>query len=186
MPQSSNAVVIAGSGAVHVAPVGTALPTDSTTALNSAFIDLGYINDDGATFRDEKTKEPITSWQTFYAIKYVVTDASAELEFVLQQWDKNTVPLAFGGGTVTAPTAGNFRYEPPDPEDIDERALVLSWNYDSAVFRLVVPKVMVTSGVESQLTKAQAAELPITVGVVGTDGAKPWLLYTTHSSLNPA
>lgn len=34
-------------GAVYVAPVGTTLPTDATTALGEAFVALGYISDDG-------------------------------------------------------------------------------------------------------------------------------------------
>lgn len=190
MAQSADAVVVAGNGAANVAPVGTTLPTDSSTALDPAFVDLGFLSEDGATFRDEKTKEPIPAWQSFYPIKYVVTDASAEVEFVLRQWDADTVPLAFGGGQVTVPNPtaapGEFRYEPPDPETIDERALVLSWQYDNANFRLVVPKVMVTSGVESQLTKSSASDLPLTLGVIGTAGASPWLLYTNHASLNPA
>ena len=30
-------------GAVYRAPLGTALPTDATTALSGAFVDMGYI-----------------------------------------------------------------------------------------------------------------------------------------------
>ena len=36
-------------GAVFVAPTGTTLPTDATTALGSAFKALGYCSDDGLT-----------------------------------------------------------------------------------------------------------------------------------------
>ena len=34
-------------GAVYAAPIGTPLPTDATTALNSAFKNLGYVSEDG-------------------------------------------------------------------------------------------------------------------------------------------
>src|SRR5699024_2239221 len=36
-------------GAVRVAPLGTDGPTDAETALDSAFIDLGYLGEDGIT-----------------------------------------------------------------------------------------------------------------------------------------
>ena len=35
-------------GAVHWAPLGTALPTSATEALNAAFVDLGYVSEDGS------------------------------------------------------------------------------------------------------------------------------------------
>ena len=37
------------SGAVFCAPVGTTLPTDATTALGTAFKDLGFVSEDGVT-----------------------------------------------------------------------------------------------------------------------------------------
>lgn len=188
MAQDSDAIVIAGNGSVHVAPVGTALPTTHADALNAAFVDLGYINEDGATFSDDKTKEPIPVWQSFYPLRYVVTDASASIAFALRQWDVNTVPLAFGGGAVTdvAGPPAHFLYTPPDPEEIDERACVIEWAVDTYSFRLIIPKVMVTESVETNLTRTAASDLPITLGILGTDGASPWTIRTDHPSLDPA
>lgn len=37
------------SGYIWVAPMGTAVPTDATTELNSAFVGLGYLSEDGLT-----------------------------------------------------------------------------------------------------------------------------------------
>lgn len=37
------------SGYIWVAPLGTALPTDATTELDSAFVGLGYLSEDGLT-----------------------------------------------------------------------------------------------------------------------------------------
>ena len=37
------------SGYIWVAPLGTAIPADATTALNEAFVGLGYLSEDGLT-----------------------------------------------------------------------------------------------------------------------------------------
>lgn len=42
-------------GYFFVAPYGTALPTDNTTALNSAFVNVGYISDEGVTHSKSAT-----------------------------------------------------------------------------------------------------------------------------------
>ncbi len=188
MAQSTDAIMIAGNGSVFVAPVGSTLPVTPVSALDAAFIDLGYVTEDGATFRRNRTTEPISAWQSFNALKHIVTEVEDEVEFVLSQWDINTVPLAFGGGAIVATALAvgppivpaYYTYAPPDPEDLDERALVLEWAYDTYNYRVIVPRIMVTSGVESQLARSQASDLPITAAVLATDGAAPWTLVTDH------
>jgi len=180
----SSSILIAGNGSVNVAPLGTALPTDSSTALNAAFLNLGYVSEDGATISDSKTKEPVRAWQSFYAIKNVVTESDLRISFVLLQWDAATVPLAFGGGVIaeTAPGSGEWRYTPPPPEQIDERALVLEWQFDAATFRLVTPRMQVAEGIETQLARASTAQLPIVLTAMGTEGVDAYTIYTDHPS----
>lgn len=49
-------------GAIYRAPIGTALPTDTSTALNAAFKQLGYVSDDGLTNSNNAEYEDIKAW----------------------------------------------------------------------------------------------------------------------------
>lgn len=49
-------------GAVFRAPIGTPLPTDAVTALDSAFKDMGYISADGLTESVSPESETIKDW----------------------------------------------------------------------------------------------------------------------------
>lgn len=49
-------------GAVWVAPTGTTLPTDASTALDQAFKNMGYISEDGLKKSIEKSSEDIKAW----------------------------------------------------------------------------------------------------------------------------
>lgn len=49
-------------GAVFVAPAGTTVPTDATTALNAAFKGLGYVSEDGLVNSVETDTENVNAW----------------------------------------------------------------------------------------------------------------------------
>lgn len=49
-------------GAVFVAPTGTAVPTDATTALDEAFVCLGYVSEDGLENENEIDMSEIKEW----------------------------------------------------------------------------------------------------------------------------
>lgn len=49
-------------GALYVAPVGTALPTDAITPLTSAFVNLGFLSDDGLTETTAEDGDDIKAW----------------------------------------------------------------------------------------------------------------------------
>ena len=50
------------SGGVYMAPLGTALPTDASTALASEYVSLGYIAEGGVTNSNSPESEDYKAW----------------------------------------------------------------------------------------------------------------------------
>lgn len=184
--KDADEIVVAGNGSIYVGELGATAPADILDTIDPAeFFELGYANEDGVTFTDGKTIEDINAWQSFYALRRIMTAKEGTLAFNLLQWNGATVRLAFGGGSVTEDQAGAYRFTPPAPGVVDERSMIIAWVDGSKNYRLIVPRGMVTENVETQLTKSAAGELPITFGVNGQEGVDPWYLQTDDPAFQP-
>lgn len=186
MTTASNILVGSG-GAVYVAPVGTALPTSPTSALNAAFVSVGYISEDGIGLSSSVDVSDIGAFQSLLPVRRVVTGRTFDVSFTMREWTAQNIVLAFGGGEVTEDT-GVFTYSPPDTgEALYERSMVIEWNDGDKDYRIVIERGVVAEAVETNVTRTSAAELPITFSVLGNDaGTDAWYLVTDDPALNPA
>lgn len=186
MALAAENIVVGGTGRIYVAPVGTTLPNHLSAPLDSAFVDLGYTTADGVKFTDTKNVNKIRPWQSFYAVRMHVIERDAMAEFTLLEWKEATVGLAFGGGSFTQPYAGEYRYHPPSPETIDERAMVIDISDGDDDFRFVLERGFVTNNVESTFAKSGPSLLPITFEVLASDTGDPWTFDANDAALAPA
>ena len=171
-------LVVAATGRVYTAPVGTAAPADESVALAAAWIDLGYTTEDGVTLTPEWETEEVRAWQARQPIRRIRVSETAGVSFTMMQWNINTVPFGFGGGTITVPTAGKYKFTPSSTGATDERALIVQWQDGTKDYRLVIPKGEVGSLGDVSLNRQGTANLEVQFGVVGTDGSDPWYLLT--------
>lgn len=178
MAKDVDQILIGANGAMWIAPVGTVAPADETEAPGAGWVDIGHSSEDGVSFKIDKNIEVVDVWALFEHARRFVTSRDITASSVLRQWNKDTVVLAFGGGDVTTVTAGHFKYTPPPPEDLDERASLIDWADGTRNYRLVIPRVMVTEGLETKIARTDPADLPVTLGVLGTDGVDPFYLLT--------
>ena len=49
-------------GAIYFAPAGTTLPTDASTSLSAAYVNLGYVTEDGVTLNTAEESDTIKAW----------------------------------------------------------------------------------------------------------------------------
>jgi hypothetical protein len=179
-------IVVGSGGSIYVAPLGTSMPTDLASPLNAAFVDVGYISEDGITLTAATEVTDVNAFQSLLPVRKIVTGRSFDLSFVLREWTEANVVLAFGGGDVTEPTAGVYRYDPPAAGDgLYERALVVEWQDGTKNYRLCVERGVVTEAVETNVSRTGAADLPITFSVLDSSGTTYYLL-TDDPAMDPA
>jgi hypothetical protein len=107
------------SGAVYVAPIGTTLPTDATTALDNAFVCLGYVSEDGLENNNDMDVSAIKAWGGM-----IVYRSLNELDdnFVLTLIESENIDVlkaVYGSNNVTVDAAGNVTVavKADDPEE---------------------------------------------------------------------
>ena len=178
--KNADAIVVGANGSIYAAPVGSAVPADVSAALDPEWVDLGYVTEDGVSWTDGKSIQSVRAWQSFYDIRRIIESREGSLGFGLMEWKGGNVQLAFGGGEVTetALDSGLYEYTPPDPANIDERALAVEWQDGAKNYRLICLKGMVSDNVETNIVRTGASVLPITFAFLGQDGVAVFRFQT--------
>lgn len=148
-------------GAIFAAPKGTALPTDASTALAPAFVNLGYASEDGLVNGTETDTNDINAWggdtvlstQTSYKETFT-TNLIETKEAVLAQY--------YGPENVSVDGSGNITVKHNSktlPEQVVVVEVVLA---DGRIKRTVIPAAQVSdrSG-EINYTDGDAIAYPL-------------------------
>lgn len=138
--------VVAGkplaAGGVWSAALGTALPTDETTALNGSFKALGYVSEDGLTETTERSTEKIRAWggdtvkvlQTEFSVTYALTFIESVNGDVLNE--------VYGAANVTS--SGGKHAVKITADQLPRRSYVFELKDGDARIRVVVPNGQIT------------------------------------------
>ena len=87
-------------GYFFLAPYGSTAPTDNTTTLDAAFLNMGYLGDDGITFSDSSDTE---NGQDLNGDTIATSTGGVEKTFtvVLREIKKDTLAVINGSANVT-------------------------------------------------------------------------------------
>lgn len=177
MANDADNVVVAANGFVATAPVGSTLPTDATTALDAAFTELGYINEDGVSFAPDVTIDDLPAWQSLSPIRTLLTNYIIEVSFGLMEWIEDNLKLAFGGGVFTDNGDGTWDYLLPLPGERAPFAMVIEGQDGANRYRIVLDRVELSDTGEVTFQKGDASQFPVTVRALAGAGGRPGAIY---------
>lgn len=177
------AIVVGQSGTVYAAPVGTAAPTSATSALDAAWKDLGYIDEDGVMFEDEVTIAQLRTYEAQHPSVGEFDQLITKMEFRLIQFNKLNVELALGG--IISTSGGEFKYTPDSATHAAETALIIDWSDSGEHYRIYFPIGTLLEGSGTILSRLQAMPLPLQFAPLQIDtGQPPYTLFTDAASFD--
>lgn len=95
------ATIAADGAAVYAAPLGTTLPTSATAALNNAFVDLGWVSEDGVTNAISRDTTKDYAWGGD-VVKTTQDKYTETVKFALLESSADVLSVVYGADNVTA------------------------------------------------------------------------------------
>ena len=134
----------AAGGAIYRAPLGTTLPTDATTALDAAFVSLGFCSDDGLTNSNSPESDNVKAWggKNVLALQ---TDKPDTFKFkLIEVLNPNVLKAVYGDDNVTGTLATGITVKANADEPEEACWVIEMVMRDGAVTRKVLPDAKVT------------------------------------------
>lgn len=131
-------------GSIFVAPLGTPIPTDATTALNTAFENVGYISEDGLTNSNSPETDAIKAWggDTVYN---ALTDKEDEFQFTMIEITNPTaLKVVYGSDNVDGTLEEGITIRANSQEQPEMAFVIETILRGTNLKRIVIPRAQVT------------------------------------------
>lgn len=133
-------------GAIYVAPLGTTLPTDSSTALNAAFKCLGYVSEDGVTNSNSPESDNVKAWGGD-TVLVLQTDRPDSFSLtLLEGLNDDVLKTIYGSSNVTVDGNGNITVKATADEMIGH-----AWVFEMVLKGNRAKRTVIPNGTISEL-----------------------------------
>ncbi len=92
-------------GSAHRAPLGTTLPTNAKTALDAAFVGLGYLSEDGLVNANSPESDSIKAWGGDTVYNYQKAKPDTFSFTLIEALNPEVLKAAYGSKNVTGSLA---------------------------------------------------------------------------------
>lgn len=160
-------------GHVYAAPVGSTEPVSIAADVDTnVWTELGHLSDAGPRFSHGKARTAVSSWQSFPdAVRNLKGAAATTVSFDLLQWNAANLAYALGdSGEWVDAGGGLYTYEPGDPGDVDERAVIVEAVDGEYKYRFIYRRTENQANVDFGFTGSTLAPLPIVATLLVPDG----------------
>lgn len=161
MSLAADEVRVGITGELFSAPTGSTAPTDSSTALDAAFLGHGYVSDDGVTETWDDSVDTIGAWQNATTVRASRTESTMTLACTLLQTRGSNLELFYPGSSVEA-NGDEYKIEVKPPTS-DRRAFVLNVIDGDDVIRIYVGNGELTDRGDVPYKNGDAVMYPVTI-----------------------
>lgn len=132
-------------GAFSRAPLGTALPTDATTALDKAFVSLGYISEDGVTNSNSPETSDTKAWGGAVVLSSLTGRPDTFKLKLIEGLNAAVLKVSYGDAQVSGTLADGLTVK-VGPVDMEHGSYVIEMIMkDGTLKRIVIPDAAVTA-----------------------------------------
>ena len=165
-------------GHIFRAPVGTTLPTDATTALDNAFIDMGYASEDGLTNSNSPESTVIKAWggTPVLTIQESKEDTFA-LTFISAE-NLEVQKMVYGNTNVTGTNFSTGVSVTANAKELEEAAYVIETiARGNIAHRIVIPSAKPTEIGEIVYSDTDALGYDVTLGCTADEAGNTHYEY---------
>lgn len=153
-------------GAVFSAVLGTALPTDTITALDKAFVNLGYVSEDGITNTNSPSCDDIKAWGGDIVMS-LQTEKKDEWKFKLIEANNTDVLKIIYGTDNVKGTIKDGLQVTANSNEVDAASWVIDTILKSGIKkRIVIPNGKITAIGDVTYKDNEPIGYEITIGAV--------------------
>ena len=133
------------SGSIFRAPLGTPLPTDALSELDEAFVQLGYVDENGLTNSNSMSVTNIKAWGGDTVLTSQ-NDKPDTFKFkLIEAMNVNVLKTVYGENNVTGDLESGITVKANSEEQEQHSWIVEMILKGGALKRIVVPRASVTS-----------------------------------------
>lgn len=183
MAKDSSKLIYAGDGEVYLADVGTAMPSDVSTALSATWLagGLGYMAEGGVTISANIDATDVPAWQTPDPIDSRVNARSFIIQAGIMQFNQLAYQVLFGGGTWSGTTL--VTYASASGSSPFYKAMVVETIENTKKQRFLFPKVSVEDTGELILNRPENAKAAVSFKALNTGSGNTMTILSDVTSL---
>lgn len=181
MAANAENVLVAVTGSVYVGSTELTTPTDSTTAPNVGFLELGYLSEDGITEATDVDSDEIVAWQNGTVVRRTITSQAKTFEFTMIETRQAVLEFVRPGSAITGST-GAYTQEVGAISSV-RKALIFDILDGTTHLRKVVPNCEITDFGDIEYANGEPIGYPVTVTAYPDDSDVVYYEYTDVSDL---
>lgn len=184
MPNATNVTLGKPKVAGHIyrAPLGTTLPTDAVSALNQAFVDMGYISDSGVVNSNSPDTDVIRAWGGDIVIT-TNNGRDDNFQFTMLEYENlNVLKAIYGDSNVSGTLAAGVSINATNADLGDYSWVIEMVLRGNVAHRIVIPDAQIAEIGDINYVDNDAASFPVTLNAISDSNGVTHKAYMKSAS----